>query len=296
MTSKYLFLGSAALIGSLVVAGHAQALPYADASNQITNLTINNVTIPGGVQSRITPSTFSETISATAAFGGSASSTDTQGATSTTNPLNLAIPQAFSGTVAPGSAVFTPLGAGSFTGTRANANIGAANTTTGAVSVNNVAEGSGNATSFGASNANNKATLGFTIAGTGQGVLLQFTDTYQLKTTTTQAGETANASLQNTFSVTDLTTGLTVASFAPAELNQTIGAANVGGSAVVAPTTTNYSFTTPVLTQGHSFSIQFTSGASENIFPPAAVPEPLSMSLLGIGLIGLGAVRRFRRA
>ena len=116
-----------------------------------------------------------------------------------------------------------------------------------------------------------------------------------MKVSTTLAGETANASLQDTFSVTDLTTGLTIASFAPAELNQTIGVANAGGSASVGPTTTNYSFTTPVLTSGHTFSIQFTSGSSENIFPPSAVPEPLSLSILGVGLIGLGAVRRFRR-
>ncbi len=291
MNCKYLLLGSAALMGSLVLAGNAQALPYADASNQITNLTITNTN-----GTRIVPTAFSETIQATAAFSGSAGSTDTQGATTTANALNLAIPQAFSGTAAPASNVFTPLGAGSFTGTRANSNIGAANTTTGAVTVNNVAEGSGNLTSFGASNANNKATLGFTIAGTGQGVLLQFTDTYQLKVSTTLAGETANASLQDTFSVTDLTTGLVVSTFAPAELNQTIGVANAGGSASVGPTTTTYSFSTPALTAGHNFSIQFTSGSSENIFPPSAVPEPLSLSLLGVGLIGLGAVRRLRRS
>ena len=71
MTSKYLLLGSAALLGSLFLAGNAQALPYADASNQITNLTINGITIPGGVQSRITPTAFSETIQATASFSGS---------------------------------------------------------------------------------------------------------------------------------------------------------------------------------------------------------------------------------
>jgi hypothetical protein len=285
-----LLAGFAGLSGFFATSS-ALAYPYAYASNQITGLTLTTET--GTTPGRISPTAFSETISDTSAFGSAASQTFSNG--SSTPGTALAISQAFSGTSATPSAQFSADGAGSFVGTRANSAISAGDATTGGVAVNNVSEGSGDAISFGTSSANNKATIGFVVVGTGEEVVLSYRDLFGVAVSTDALGESANASIQATFSVTD-TNGVVIADFTPSVLNETFGSTNGTSSTDTGELSQPFSFTTPDLTLGETYTLALTSGSSENIFPPTTttttITEPSSLVVIGSALVGLGLLRR----
>ena len=112
----------------------AHATPYAFASNNITGLTI---TFAGGAPlTNVTSATTN--ISDSAQFGVFGIS-GFQNVGLVGNALT--INQAYSGPGPAPSAGITPVGPGNFTGTRANAAIGAGSAATGGVTVQNVAEG-----------------------------------------------------------------------------------------------------------------------------------------------------------
>jgi len=275
----------------LLVVDAAQAVPYAYASNQITGLTITTLT--GTTPGRITPTAYSATISDSSAFGTSPSETFSNG--SSTPGAALAINQAFSGTTAAPPSSYFASGAGTFIGTRATSSISAGDATNGGVAVQNVAEGSGDNTSFGNSTANNKATIGLVVIGTGEEVLLSFTDLFRVTTSTNGFGESSNASIGSTFSVLDAN-GL-VASFAPSVLNQTIGSTNGLSSTDTGELSQAFSFLTPELVLGQSYTLSLTSSSAENIFPGVfTVPEPpASLAILGSALLLLGTLTKGRK-
>jgi len=172
--------------------GAAHATPYAFASNQISNLTL---TFVGGAS--ISPTTATTSISDSAQFGASGIS-GFQNAGTVGNALSIS--QAFSGTGSAPPATYTPQGPGTFTGARADANIGGGAAGTGGIAVNNVAEGSGNA--LGNSVGTNNAAINFKVTGTGQQLALAFTDLVHLiASTAALPGESANAAIQNEFSI-----------------------------------------------------------------------------------------------
>jgi hypothetical protein len=297
MAQKPTALGGVVLAGlsslsTVLVVNAAQAYPYAYASNQISGLTITTLT--GATPGRITPTAYSATISDSSAFGASLSQTFSNG--SSTPGTALSISQAFSGLSATPASGYLADGAGSFVGTRANSSISAGNATTGGVAANNVAEGSGDSTSFGNSTANNKATIGLVVIGNGEQVLLSFTDLFRLATSTAGLGETSNASIGDTFSVLDAN-GL-VASFAPSILNQTIGSTNGTSSTDTGELSQAFSFITPTLALGQSYTLSLTSSSAENIFPGSVVvSEPRSsLSILGSALLLLGVLTHRRKA
>ena len=119
MTFKAHLLISMCALAPVTLASSAQATPYAYASNVITGLTITNAN-----GTSITATTATTSISDSAQFdGNSISGFQARGAVGSA----LTIQQAYSGPGAPPAGTYTPQGAGTFTGARANAAIGAGN-------------------------------------------------------------------------------------------------------------------------------------------------------------------------
>lgn len=278
------FLGGVAVVGAglALAPAAANATPYAFAANQITALSISGVT-------SVTTATTS--ISDSALFD----SNGISGFQSSGTVGNaISINQAFSGTGAAPAGTFTPAGPGTFNGARSNSNIGAGSLAGGGVNVNNVAEAYGNA--LGNSVGTNNAAIRFNVTGAGSTITLSFTDAIRLiASTASLVNETANAAIQNNFSITADGASTPLATFAPAEINRQISsAAGTPANNTVGPASFSYAFTSPVLLAGVNYNIALTSTASETIQPGNAnpVPEPASLALLGAALSGLGLISR----
>jgi len=275
----------------------AHAVPYAFAGNQIQHLTLQ-------LTDGTTTSPFPVQIVNGAVVGATTQLSDSAQFTPYANSgflqpgvagLASNVNQAFSGPgVAPAENTFNPAGPmGTFTGIRSDASIGAGAVSTGGVAVSNVAEGYGY-TPLGVATGGNTATINFaiTLATSGLSVLLDFQNLYNLIVHTDNVGDTATASITNSFSITNKTTGQQVFSYGPFPITQQISSQN--GSPLDSSTsnTFNASVQSIALAAG-SYNVSLSSSATATIIGQP-IPEPTTLALLGAGLLALGFSRKRR--
>ena len=288
-------LGGAAVSGLLLMGGFgtAHAVPYADAINNVTNISITG---SGGtsllplVSASSVQATTSANYNGTTSPAGNSSGSILTGATAT---------QAAVGSGVPSSSSLAPeAGKGVMTGSRGDATIGPETfpngiANPGIVSATTLAETSGNA--LGAATGKNTSAINMTATLTAPGAItISFNDLYYLEAATDPlTGESANASIQNSFSITTLS-GTQVFLFSPSVLNQAANStAGVPSDQILQNTagTSFFTATSGVLAAG-TYNISLTDAALTNVTPGTAVPEPGSLALLGTGLLGLGFLRR----
>jgi len=278
----YLAATAAVLVAT---AGTAHAVPYAFSTINFSNLTLSGLTGPG-----VTVNSSTVTTSSSANYDGAASDAASAPGDLTTGSdvrqsasgLSIVVPQN----------TFTQAltGASGARGDSITAGVlGGANAT-----ASDVAEGRLTVPSSTAASAGGTSTglnITFTLAGTST-IGLTFTAADNLVATTTAAGDGASSEVNASFSVTGA--GFAGFTFAPGALNTSISASGVGGNQSFSTGPTAYS--TSVVLNAGTYQLSLLSGAQERLQTGAvATPEPVSLAILGTGLVGFGLMRRRKR-
>lgn len=291
-------VGAIGAIAGLSATGAAHADAYAFARNQITGFAITSTAAFSfiGTATR-------DTITS-AQFSGFPVAGDT-------DPVNLGnASNALQATSGPGPfpAENTFTQSVGIIGTRGDAFVSAGSPfgVGGVANGNNVAEGralSGSGQS-GASAGRSTADAAIRVT-TGGTFTFSFTDSILLRAEADLAGETANASIANEFSIIDGATGLVAYRFAPNgfldagetsdpfSLQQGCGS-NSGipvGGCLIGASSGFFSGTSGFLSAG-DYSITVRSASQENVLTQRRIPEPTSLLLASAALLGLGIARR----
>ena len=295
----------AALLGAALLTlqmGEANATATAYASNQISNFfvtsTIGLQPVGTGTAQRNTQN---------AATYGPASSPGV--GTTTQDPQNLGARsdalQATAGPGAfPGQNVFSRITAAmnpGMIGARGDSDTGAGspfNPTTGDPYVRNVAEarvttGLGfAAASAGTNSATAAVTFQVSLPAQAR-IIFDFDNIFSLYAATTALGEGAQGTLSNVFTIADQF-GNTLFTYSPAAVNTSCGSNGGFPAECSFSTTAHFTGTSNLLDIG-VYTISLLSSSAATAVSRAAVPEPSTAAILGLGLLSLGFIRRRQR-
>jgi hypothetical protein len=112
------------------------------------------------------------------------------------------------------------------------------------------------------------------------------------------AAGSANAHLAWSISVRDLTTGATVFTFQPEQLNGMSDVSRTDGMwgvSTYAPGMMSFSATTGLLAAGDTYQVTFAQSTFAGAVQAQLVPEPATLAVFGAGLLAMAAVSRRRK-
>jgi hypothetical protein len=120
-----------------------------------------------------------------------------------------------------------------------------------------------------------------------------FTQAY----TTAGPGTNAIARLSWSLNIVNLTTGALVLGFQPGALNGDANTSRTGafaGLSTYNPGSAFFTATTPLLNASDTYQLTIQHNTLANALQGAAVPEPATLAIFGLGLLGMSAFKRRR--
>jgi hypothetical protein len=111
-------------------------------------------------------------------------------------------------------------------------------------------------------------------------------------------GGSASAAMSWSMRIVDISTGTTVFSYQPDQLNslgKVVRSDGLEGASTYDPGALFFNATTDVLTAGDIYQLVIEQSNTSDALQPQAIPEPATLAICGFGLLGMAALGRRRR-
>jgi hypothetical protein len=158
-----------------------------------------------------------------------------------------------------------------------------------------------NGMASGNSDVGTSTTFNFTL-GVGDSMMVAFDGTpftQAFVSPGSTATTNANARLSWSINIINLTTGSTVFAYQPVELNAFSNVSRTDGmpgTTTYAPGTASFSALTPMLNNVDTYQITIQHNTLANALQAQAVPEPATLAIFGLGLLGMSIASRRRKS